>query len=117
MDKILAFSIISIIFLMVTIFLFVRNRKKSEDNSMEKFIITEQEDNKFSQKKEPEINITAFDFKVVGNKDKYIISFKGDKVQFFVKNDEIIGFLDVEKSNKTYYYEKEKIEEDEDKNV
>nr|DAE22964.1 MAG TPA: Rifin [Siphoviridae sp. ctzSN25] len=116
MDKILAFSIISIIFLMVIIFLFVRNRKKSDDNSMEKFTIIE-EDNKSSPKKEPKINITAFDFKVVGNKDKYTISFKGDKIQFFVKDNEIIGFLDVEKSNKTYYYEKEKIEEGEDENV
>lgn len=116
MDKILAFSIISIIFLMVIIFLVVRNRKKSDDNSMEEFTIIE-EDNKSSPKKEPKINITAFDFKVVGNKDKYTISFKGDKIQFFVKDNEIIGFLDVEKSNKTYYYEKEKIEEGEDENV
>lgn len=69
------------------------------------------------KKKESEINITATDFKVVGNKDKYTISFKGDKIQFFVKDNEIIGFLDVEKSNRTYYYEKEKIEEGEDKNV
>lgn len=117
MDKILAFSIISIIFLMVTIFLFVRNRKKSEDNSMEEFIITEQEDNKSSQKKEPEINIIATDFKVLGNKEKYTISFKGDKIQFFVKDNEIVGFLDVEKANKIYYYEKDEIKEGEDKNV
>ena len=40
---------------------------------MEEFTIIE-EDNKFSPKKEPKINITAFDFKVVGNKDKYTIS-------------------------------------------
>lgn len=84
MDKILAFSIISIIFLMVIIFLFVRNRKKSDDNSMEEFTIIE-EDNKSSPKKEPKINITAFDFKVVGNKDKYTISLREIKFNFLLK--------------------------------
>lgn len=116
MDKILVFSIVGVILLIVILFFFIKNRKKSDDNSMEEFTIIE-EDNKSSPKKEPKINITAFDFKVVGNKDKYTISFKGDKIQFFVKDNEIIGFLDVEKSNKTYYYEKEKIEEGEDENV
>ena len=116
MDKTFIFSIVGIVFLIVVIFFFIKNRKKSDDNSMEEFIITE-EDNKSSQKKEPEINITATDFKVVGNKDKYTISFKGDKIQFFVKDNEIIGFLDVEKNNKIYYYEKDEIKEGEDKNV
>ena len=116
MDKTLIFSVVGIILLIIVIFLFIKNRKKSDDNSMEEFIITE-EDNKSSQKKEPEINITATDFKVVGNKDKYTISFKGDKIQFFVKDNEIVGFLDVEKANKIYYYEKAKVKEGEDKNV
>ena len=116
MDKILILSIVGIILLIIVIFLFIKNRKKSDDNSMEEFIITE-ENNKSSQKKEPEINITATDFKVVGNKDKYTISFKGDKIQFFVKDNEIVGFLDVEKANKIYYYEKDEIREGEDKNV
>ena len=117
MDKTLIFSVVGIILLIIVIFLFMKNRKKSEDNSMEEFIITEQEDNKSSQKKEPEINIIATDFKVLGNKDKYTISFKGDKIQFFVKDNEIVGFLDVEKNNKIYYYEKDEIKEGEDKNV
>ena len=116
MDKTLIFSVVGIILLIIVIFLFIKNRKKSDDNSMEEFIITE-ENNKSSQKKEPEINITAVDFKVVGNKDKYTISFKGDKIQFFVKDNEIVGFLDVEKNNKIYYYEKDEIKEGEDKNV
>ena len=116
MDKTLIFSVVGIILLIIMIFLFMRNKKKSDDNSMEEFIITE-EDNKSSQKKEPEINITAVDFKVVGNKDKYTISFKGDKIQFFVKDNEIIGFLDVEKNSKIYYYEKAEVKEGEDKNV
>ena len=116
MDKTLIFSVVGIILLIIVIFLFIKNRKKSDDNSMEEFIITE-ENNKSSQKKEPEINITAVDFKVVGNKDKYTISFKGDKIQFFVKDDEIIGFLDVEKNSKIYYYEKTEVKEGEDKNV
>ena len=116
MDKTFIFSIVGIVFLIVVIFFFIKNRKKSDDNSMEEFIITE-EDNKSSQKKEPEINITATDFKVVGNKDKYTISFKGDKIQFFVKDNEIIGFLDVEKNSKIYYYEKAEVKEGEDKNV
>ena len=103
MDKTLIFSVVGIILLIIVIFLFIKNRKKSDDNSMEEFIITE-ENNKSSQKKEPEINITAVDFKVVGNKDKYTISFKGDKIQFFVKDDEIIGFLDVEKNSKIWKY-------------
>ena len=117
MDKTLIFSVVGIILLIIVIFLFVKNKKKSDDNLMEEFIITEQEDNKSSQKKEPEINIIATDFKVVGNKDKYTISFKGDKIQFFVKDDEIIGFLDVEKNSKIYYYEKTEVKEGEDKNV
>jgi len=116
MDKKIIFSIVGIILLIIMIFLFMKNKKKSDDNSMEEFIITE-EDNKSSQKKEPEINITATDFKVVGNKDKYTISFKGDKIQFFVKDNEIIGFLDVEKNSKIYYYEKAEVKEGEDKNV
>ena len=116
MDKTLIFSVVGIILLIIMIFLFMRNKKKSDDNSMEEFIITE-EDNKSSQKKEPEINITATDFKVVGNKDKDTISFKGDKIQFFVKDNEIIGFLDVEKNSKIYYYEKAEVKEGEDKNV
>ena len=117
MDKTLIFSVVGIILLIIVIFLFMKNRKKSDDNSMEEFIISKEEDNKSSQKKEPEINITATDFKVVGNKDKYTISFKGDKIQFFVKDNEIVGFLDVEKANKIYYYEKDEIREGEDKNV
>ncbi|MHB9316266.1 hypothetical protein ACW0TA_05445 [Fusobacterium polymorphum] len=117
MNKTFIFSIVGIVFLIVVIFFFIKNRKKSEDNSMEEFIIIEQEDNKSSQKKEPEINIIATDFKVLGNKDKYTISFKGDKIQFFVKDNEIVGFLDVEKANKIYYYEKDEIKEGEDKNV
>ncbi|PIM93353.1 hypothetical protein CI111_01925 [Fusobacterium animalis] len=117
MDKKIIFSIVGIILLIIVIFLFMKNRKKSDDNSMEEFIISKEEDNKSSQKKEPEINITATDFKVVGNKDKYTISFKGDKIQFFVKDNEIVGFLDVEKNNKIYYYEKDEIKEGEDKNV
>ena len=104
MDKTLIFSVVGIILLIIVIFLFVKNKKKSDDNLMEEFIITEQEDNKSSQKKEPEINIIATDFKVVGNKDKYTISFKGDKIQFFVKDDEIVGFLDKDKSNNIYYF-------------
>ena len=103
MEKTLIFSVVGIILLIIMIFLFMRNKKKSDDNSMEEFIITE-EDNKSSQKKEPEINITAVDFKVVGNKDKYTISFKGDKIQFFVKDNEIVGFLDKDKSNNIYYF-------------
>lgn len=119
MDKTLVFSIVGIVLLIIVIFLFMknRNRNRKDDNSMEEFIITEEEDNKSSQKKEPEINITAVDFKIVGNKDKYTISFKGDKIQFFVKDNEIVGFLDVEKANKIYYYEKDEIKEGEDKNV
>ncbi|WP_339121173.1 hypothetical protein [Fusobacterium nucleatum] len=117
MDKTLIFSVVGIILLIIVIFLFMKNRKKSDDNSMEEFIISKEEDNKSSQKKKPEINITATDFKIVGNKDKYTISFKGDKIQFFVKDNEIVGFLDVEKNNKIYYYEKDEIKEGEDKNV
>ena len=117
MDKILILSIVGIILLIIVIFLFMKNRNRKDDNSMEEFIITEEEDNKSSQKKEPEINITAVDFKIVRNKDKYTISFKGDRIQFFVKDNEIVGFLDVEKANKIYYYEKDEVKEGEDKNV
>ena len=118
MNKILVFSIVGVIILIVFLFFFIKNRKKSDDNSMEEFIISQEENNKkSSQKREPKINIIAVDFKVVGNKDKYTISFKGDKIQFFVKNNEIVGFLDVEKANKIYYYEKDEIKEGEDKNV
>ena len=118
MDKTLIFSVVGIILLIIVIFLFIKNRKKSDDNSMEEFIISQEENNKkSSQKREPKINIIAVDFKVVGNKDKYTISFKGDKIQFFVKDNEIVGFLDVEKANKIYYYEKDEIREGEDKNV
>ncbi|WP_147388338.1 hypothetical protein KSU03_10040 [Fusobacterium polymorphum] len=117
MDKTLIFSVVGIILLIIVIFLFMKNRNRKDDNSMEEFIITEEDNNKSSQKKEPEINITAVDFKVVGNKDKYTISFKGDKIQFFVKDNEIISFLDVEKNSKIYYYEKAKVKEGEDKNV
>ena len=112
MDKTLIFSVVGIILLIIMIFLFMRNKKKSDDNSMEEFIISQEENNKkSSQKREPKINIIAVDFKVVGNKDKYTISFKGDKIQFFVKDNEIIGFLDVEKNSKIYYYEKAKVKE------
>lgn len=104
MDKTLIFSVVGIILLIIVIFLFMKNRNRKDDNSMEEFIITEEDNNKSSQKKEPEINITAVDFKVVGNKDKYTISFKGDKIQFFVKDNEIVGFLDKDKSNNIYYF-------------
>ena len=114
MDNILIFSIVGIILLIIVIFLFMKNRNRKDDNSMGESIITEEDNNKSSQKKEPEINITAVDFKVVGNKDKYTISFKGDKIQFFVKDNEIVGFLDKDKSNRIYYYEKGK---GENKNV
>ena len=117
MDKILILSIVGIILLIIVIFLFMKNRNRKDDNSMEEFIITEEEDNKSSQKKEREINITAVDFKIVGNKDIYTISFKGDRIQFFVKENESVGFLDVEKANKIYYYEKDEVKEGEDKNV
>ena len=82
---------------------------------MEKLIISENENNiETSQNKEPKINVTAVNFKVLGNEDKYTISFKGDRIQFFIKDDEIVGFLDKDKSNRIYYYEKGK---GENKNV
>ena len=105
MDKILILSIVGIILLIIVIFLFMKNRNRKDDNSMEEFIISQEENNKkSSQKREPKINIIAVDFKVVGNKDKYTISFKGDKIQFFVKDNEIVGFLDKDKSNNIYYF-------------
>lgn len=105
MDKTFLFSIVGVIFLIVFLFLFMKNRNKRDDNSMEEFIITEEENNnKFSQNKDSKVNTIAVDFKVMGDKDKYTISFKGDRIQFFVKDNEIVGFLDKDKSNSIYYF-------------
>ena len=114
MDKKIIFSIVGIILLIIIVF-FIKRKKKEDNNSMEKLIISENENNiETSQNKEPKINVTAVNFKVLGNEDKYTISFKGDRIQFFIKDDEIVGFLDKDKSNRIYYYEKEK---GENKNV
>ena len=104
MNKILAFSIVGIVLLIIIIF-FIKRKKKEDNNSMEELIISENEDNvETSQNKEPKINVTALNFRVLGNEDKYTISFKGDRIQFFVKDGEIIGFLDKDKSNNIYYF-------------
>ncbi|MEJ6463184.1 LPXTG cell wall anchor domain-containing protein [Fusobacterium polymorphum] len=104
MNKILAFSILGIVLLIIIIF-FIKRKKKEDNNSMEELIILEDENNiEISQNKEPKINITAVNFKVFGNEDKYTISFKGDRIQFFVKDGEIVGFLDKDKSNNIYYF-------------
>lgn len=104
MNKILAFSIVGIVLLIIIIF-FIKRKKKEDNNSMEELIISEDENNvETSQNKEPKINVTALNFRVLGNEDKYTISFKGDRIQFFVKDGEIIGFLDKDKSNNIYYF-------------
>ena len=114
MDKKIIFSIVGIILLIIIVF-FIKRKKKEDNNSMEELIISEDENNvETSQNKEPKINVTALNFRVLGNEDKYTISFKGDRIQFFIKDDEIVGFLDKDKSNRIYYYEKGK---GENKNV
>ena len=90
MDKKIIFSIVGIILLIIIVF-FIKRKKKEDNNSMEKLIISENENNiETSQNKEPKINVTAVNFKVLGNEDKYTISFKGDRIQFFIKDDEIV---------------------------
>ena len=104
MNKILAFSIVGIVLLIIIIF-FIKRKKKEDNNSMEELIISEDENNvETSQNKEPKINVIALNFRVLGNEDKYTISFKGDRIQFFVKDGEIVGFLDKDKSNNIYYF-------------
>lgn len=104
MNKILAFSIVGIVLLIIIIF-FIKRKKKEDNNSMEELIISEDENNvETSQNKELKINVIALNFRVLGNEDKYTISFKGDRIQFFVKDGEIVGFLDKDKSNNIYYF-------------
>lgn len=91
------------------IFFIFRKKDKNEEESVESFnesrvedIFKEAEVSKEPEKKE--IKIIGDKYKVLGNEDEYIISFKGDSINFLVKDDEIIGFIDKEKSNKVYYY-------------
>lgn len=100
MDKILIFSIVGIILLIIVIFLFMKNRKKVDNDS--NFI---EENYEIVKDIKPEINVEAIDFKVLGNKDKYIISFKGDRIEFLVKDGEIVGI-----KNKDKYIKFKKIE-------
>ena len=114
MSKTLIFSIVGFVLLIIIIF-FIKRKKKEDNNSMEELIISEDKNNvETSKNKEPKIDVTAVNFKVFGNEDKYAISFKGNRIQFFVKDNEIVGFLDKDKSNRIYYYEKGK---GENKNV
>jgi hypothetical protein len=100
MDKILIFSIVGIILLIIVIFLFMKNRKKVDNDS--NFI---EENYEIVKDIKPEINVEAIDFKVLGNKDKYIISFKGDRIEFLVKDGEIVGI-----KNRDKYIKFKKIE-------
>jgi hypothetical protein len=83
-----------------------KNNNKEEDaetfneNRVED-ILKEDEVSKEPEKKE--IKIIGDKYKVLGNEDEYIISFNAG-FDFLVKNDEIIGFIAREKSNKIYYY-------------
>ena len=83
-----------------------KNNSKEEDaetfneNRVED-ILKEDEVSKEPEKKE--IKIIGDKYKVLGNENEYIISFNAG-FDFLVKNDEIIGFIAREKSNKIYYY-------------
>lgn len=103
MDKILVFSIVGIIFLIVVISLFVKKKKKVDTNL--EFLEENTENYEIIKEKKVEINIEAIDFKVQGNKDNYIISFKGDRIEFLVKDNEIVGI-----KNKDKYIKFKKIE-------
>ena len=83
-----------------------KNNNKEEEvesfnESRVENIFKEAEISKEPEKKE--IKIIGDKYKVLGNEDEYIISFN-EGFDFLVKNDEIIGFIAREKSNKIYYY-------------
>ena len=103
MDKILVFSIVGIMFLIVIISLSIKKKKKVDTNL--EFLEENTENYEIIKEKKVEINIEAIDFKVQGNKDNYIISFKGDRIEFLVKDNEIVGI-----KNKDKYIKFKKIE-------
>lgn len=103
MDKILVFSIVGIMFLIVIISLSIKKKKKVDTNL--EFLEEDTENYEMIKEKKVEINIEAIDFKVQGNKDNYIISFKGDRIEFLVKDNEIVGI-----KNKDKYIKFKKIE-------
>ena len=91
------------------IFFIFGKKNKNKEEDMESFnenrvedIFKEAEVSKEPEKKE--IKIIGDKYKVLGKEDEYIISFKGDRINFLVKDDKIMGFIDKEKSNKVYYY-------------
>lgn len=99
------------VILCIAFFLFfiLGKKSKNKEENVESFnenrvedIFKEAEVSKEPEKKE--IKIIGDKYKVLGNEDEYIISFKGDRINFLVKDDKIIGFIDKEKSNKVYYY-------------
>lgn len=103
MNKILVFSIVGIMFLIVIISLSIKKKKKVDTNL--EFLEEDTENYEIIKEKKVEINIEAIDFKVQGNKDNYIISFKGDRIEFLVKDNEIVGI-----KNKDKYIKFKKIE-------
>lgn len=98
------------VILCIAFFLFfiLGKKSKNKEENVESFnenrvedIFKEAEVSKEPEKKE--IKIIGDKYKVLGNEDEYIISFN-EGFDFLVKNDEIIGFIAREKSNKIYYY-------------
>ena len=100
MNKTLVFSIVGIVLLIIIIFFFIKKRKKIDVAS--NFI---DENYEIIRDRKPEINVEAIDFKVLGNKDRYTISFKGDRIEFLVKDGEIVGI-----KNRDKYIKFKKIE-------
>ncbi|WP_047381774.1 hypothetical protein [Cetobacterium sp. ZWU0022] len=72
-------------------------------------IFKKNKEKQFSEEINSEINIETHEFKVVGAKDDFVISFHNNQIEFITKKGVIIGFKDKSKSNQIFYYEKEGI--------
>lgn len=72
-------------------------------------IFKKNKEKQFSEEINSEINIETHEFKVVGKKDDFVISFHNNQIEFITKKGVIIGFKDKSKSNQIFYYEKEGI--------
>lgn len=72
-------------------------------------IFKKNKEKQFSEEINSEINIETHEFKVVGTKDDFVISFHNNQIEFITKKGVIIGFKDKSKSNQIFYYEKEGI--------
>ena len=56
------------------------------------------------KKKNNEIKVMGNDFLVYGEEKEYWISFKNNQLRFLVRNGEIVGMQDINKSNKIHMY-------------